>query len=763
MPASPERRLLCVLLCFTLLLPAPIALADGAGPGPSTGDAAPSAEEKFFELEDAVVSLATKQPARSSEVPSIVTVIGADQIRQHDYRSVGEALRWVPGFYDLNDMVFDNFGVRGVNAGARGGSRILKVLLDGQPTAFRSTTANFLGPELIPMSAVKKIEVVRGPGSALYGANAFLGVVNVVTKSGVEFVDHPKPKPDEDVFHSADGMPRRSGAGGQLAATGEYIETSKRFGGGVEAAGGGATGGLEAMATASTWHVDRSGTRLPDTSPFYTAQLAANRVDSDHDLAQPTSFYSRESYQTEGAGKFTLHGGLQHLDSNSEFQDLGALPFLGEPPNTTPVHSRQQLNNGFMRALHEGKWGELGNPVETNVSVAYAAGGPDANDKFDTGQPTQFFQREYGYESFDLTSSVAHRFADLVHVTLGLDHTMDFHSELTYVGQDRVTGERADLQFRRTVSINNTGIYGQAIVTPIGPISLTGGVRYDHTTIPTVGIYDEVTGRGGLVWKIAEGLVKNDEKEKDSLTLKLLFGTSYQAPGPELLFGKISQAGDITSNSIFAPQYAYSYEAQLGYHSNAFGLSANTFFNKIENLAVFQKNGLNLQAQNIPEVDSYGFELEASVAWKDLGFRASTGYQRTLQADGTPRSPTQVFPSREQTLFPRWIVSFGPSYRFPDALGGVILSWDNQWVDSRRASTSNTVVNEAPYELDAYFLSTVTLSTPDLKFGASGGLSGFGMFQVVDLLNERYADPGFNGVDFPSLGRRYVVTVGLKF
>ena len=108
------------------------------------------------------------------------------------------------------------------------------------------------------------------------------------------------------------------------------------------------------------------------------------------------------------------------------------------------VTSRQILNNGFVRALHEAKWGDPAAPIETSVSVAYAAGGPDANDKFDTGQPTQFFLRQYGYESFDLASSVGHKFGELLHVTQVL-------SEMAGAGLEMVDTENLRPHYARTL------------------------------------------------------------------------------------------------------------------------------------------------------------------------------------------------------------------------------------------------------------------------------------------------------------------------
>jgi iron complex outermembrane receptor protein len=55
------------------------------------------------------------------------------------------------------------------------------LLIDGQPQTFNPNASSFFGPALMPMSGIDRIEVVRGPGSALYGADAFLATVNAIT------------------------------------------------------------------------------------------------------------------------------------------------------------------------------------------------------------------------------------------------------------------------------------------------------------------------------------------------------------------------------------------------------------------------------------------------------------------------------------------------------------------------------------------------------------------------------------------------------
>ena len=133
-------------------------------------------------LENVVVA-ATKSQVKEDQAPAITTVIGRDEIQRWGYRSVEEVLHHVAGVYVIDDHIIPNLGVRGISGGLRSESGLVKVMIDGHSVAFRSTAGNWLGPELVPMSIVQQIEVIRGPASALYGADAFLGVINIVTQA----------------------------------------------------------------------------------------------------------------------------------------------------------------------------------------------------------------------------------------------------------------------------------------------------------------------------------------------------------------------------------------------------------------------------------------------------------------------------------------------------------------------------------------------------------------------------------------------------
>ena len=110
---------------------------------------------------DLTVTSATKFEQTVSEAPAIISVITAKQIQARGYQSVADALQSVPGLYVNTDWVSPDVGVRGVSGGLRGGSRVIKVMINSQPVSFRIETTNWLGPEFIPLKAIERIEVIK--------------------------------------------------------------------------------------------------------------------------------------------------------------------------------------------------------------------------------------------------------------------------------------------------------------------------------------------------------------------------------------------------------------------------------------------------------------------------------------------------------------------------------------------------------------------------------------------------------------------------
>jgi outer membrane receptor for ferrienterochelin and colicin len=160
-----------------------VAMADPSAPT-NQAPRETSEDNELLLVEEPVVTSASKQPERISDSPVAVTVITADDIRRSGATNIPDLLRSVPGLEVMEQNASQqNVAIRGVNETYA--NQIL-VMVDGRPiydTAYGNTFWNTL-PLL--MSQIARIEVVRGPGSALYGANAFSGVVNIITKTPLE-------------------------------------------------------------------------------------------------------------------------------------------------------------------------------------------------------------------------------------------------------------------------------------------------------------------------------------------------------------------------------------------------------------------------------------------------------------------------------------------------------------------------------------------------------------------------------------------------
>ncbi len=115
------------------------------------------------------------------DAPNSVTILTGDELRASGVTSIPDFLRRVPGVEVMAMSAGDyNIGIRGFND--RLANKVL-VLIDGRSIYFDNIGATFWS--LLPISPadVERIEVVRGPGAALYGANAFSGVINIITRS----------------------------------------------------------------------------------------------------------------------------------------------------------------------------------------------------------------------------------------------------------------------------------------------------------------------------------------------------------------------------------------------------------------------------------------------------------------------------------------------------------------------------------------------------------------------------------------------------
>jgi outer membrane receptor protein involved in Fe transport len=128
------------------------------------------------------ISAATKSLVRAEDAPASISVITAEEIRAFGYLTLADALRGLRGVFSSNDRTYEAIGFEGLSPPGDYTKRVL-VLVDGHPYNDIVAGQGYVGHDLdVDLAEVERIEVVRGPGSVLYGTGALFGVVNVVTR-----------------------------------------------------------------------------------------------------------------------------------------------------------------------------------------------------------------------------------------------------------------------------------------------------------------------------------------------------------------------------------------------------------------------------------------------------------------------------------------------------------------------------------------------------------------------------------------------------
>jgi outer membrane receptor for ferrienterochelin and colicins len=173
------RLILSSLSAMALLASESIAHADE--PSQSSGDLEAV-------LAQQVVTTASQTAETKATAPATTSVITAEDIHRHGIRTLNEALNFLSlGMFTTHRQPASEPGARGVLLSTDYGNHIL-LLIDGhgvnEPYGGSASFDRGLG---VPIEIIDHIEVILGPGAVLYGSNAMLGVVNVVTKKGKDY------------------------------------------------------------------------------------------------------------------------------------------------------------------------------------------------------------------------------------------------------------------------------------------------------------------------------------------------------------------------------------------------------------------------------------------------------------------------------------------------------------------------------------------------------------------------------------------------
>jgi iron complex outermembrane receptor protein len=262
------------------------------------------------------ITSASRKEQRADEVPAAVFVITQDDIRRSGMRTLPELFRLVPGV-QVAQLTSSNWAVsiRGFNDQY---SNKLLVLIDGRSIYKRVFSGVFWDAEDLVLDDIDRIEVVRGPGAAVWGANAVNGVINIVTKSAQD----------------TQGALVRLSAG-----TFDRAQATARYGGSF---------GSASYRVYSQWTA-RGDTRLANAMPDDKWSVLTNGVRLDW---------------ARGADEWTVDGSVRTGDGHTIWSLPGSLV-----PDVAP---RSHVASSFRTGNVLGRWtrrGDDGSSLQVQSSV----------------------------------------------------------------------------------------------------------------------------------------------------------------------------------------------------------------------------------------------------------------------------------------------------------------------------------------------------------------------------------------------------------
>lgn len=499
------------LRSLSLLLCAGAALgAQEAKPAP------PKVEDKqLLELQallNITVVSASKFSQGSGDAPATVVVITQDQIRQRGYRSLHDVLKDLPDFKaDTRSDVewYNDYTVRGVP-----GHDKFVILMDGQKIS-GPTNERLPIMENFPVNFVSQIEVVYGPASALYGADAVSGVINLITA--------PAWNPSTASLHAGDN-------GYKLGNFFYGLSLPDQFD----------------LSFAGQWSHDDQPDLSKDWSDYQGfGPQHSGTFNSIFGPVTPTGYQSEASYPNRTRAFYaslkkdtfraTLFTNYARFSSSSNNTPNNAIynedTFVGHGETTFGISHGLELGNVLLQSSISAQEYQLDSGSNFRNAFTGFRRGYKYADSSATKAEEQLVWR--AKSDLTLTGGISFEAFRAMPWSTDLDAPVDTKGAI----KGTIPGTPLTADFF-PLRYHNLGLYTQVQYTPVTRFSVTLGARYDDNSRYGT----TFNPRFGAVWHPTE-----------SQTLKMLYGSAFLAPSPYTAFGHFGSffpdgSGGYTSN-----------------------------------------------------------------------------------------------------------------------------------------------------------------------------------------------------------------------
>jgi outer membrane receptor for ferrienterochelin and colicins len=628
----------------------------------------------------------------TSEAPSTIQVITSKQITERGYEQLEDALRDIPGI----DMIHIN-GYAPTFIYFRGmyGAENLRALLmiDGIAENNLIGSNDMAGPAY-SMHNVDRIEVIWGPASALYGANAFGGVINIITKKGGDI----------------NGFRYEKGFGSFNTSVDKLMFGINRS-------------NFDIAISGSLYSTD--GPVFKNRDPNYRASY----VDRAYSLNATISYSTKRS-------KYTFGGRIYNTP-------MGWGTFLNSPTVLLGLPSQGYGNTGVIGLIARDVRGERSGLEEPYARTFYLQHDLKASPRLNVltrliYRETGISERSYAYITVNGTRLYrvpTTNFSNRIGGEIGLNYTNNkkyqfsggvqffqdniehgnratvFDTTIYFLdGRDTLQGLSSTFQ-QRAFDIRNTfGSYAQFMWNTkfLRKTSFTFGLRYDinnyygNPLSPRIAVVSQPT---------------------DKFTFKLMFGRAFRAPtNTEIIQAPATFKLETEKINTYEVNLLYQFSPQV--HAQING------FRNVLTDVIFLTTLVNLQQNKNPgKITVNGLEAKLDVNFT----KAVSGFINFTYQDAVSKNMV-TGTSRGTSAVAKLKSNFGVSLYVKELFTFAVT---NNWVGKREVQITN------PYgPVDGYFLTNCSLTTERFfKNRISASVT------VRNLFNVKYLDPGFRSAD----------------
>jgi iron complex outermembrane receptor protein len=665
-------------------------------------------EEFLFFAKEEVVVTVSKVEQRAAESAAVVSVITAEEIRKRGYRSIVDILKDIVGIDIIDNVARVEIGIRGINNKSDYGKHIL-FLLNGHDMGWKQFSRTRIYAGLINVDDIKRIEIIRGPGSALWGDSAILGIINVITNSAEEI----------------NGVEMTLGGGAHNTLF-ESLVFGKKF-----------DNGLELYFSAAGYMDNTSdGRRFKEYS-----EILGYDVTAVGQKQKNLTFYGHVSW--EG---FSLTGYKSRFDVHWPMATWGL----------TGDDTRLVLDKWFVKL--NGRF-SLSDRMDMEISGSYdnykfGPGSQYENYPGYQGRPEMgWFIREMVAEDHFIESELqfTYRHSEQFRFVSGLEFEYLDALRWHYPYQKDGALDTYWINNPPEFKTHNWAVYLHSLVKPYKTLGITAGIRYDYHSI-----------YGGVL-SPRLGVVFNPSNK---LTLKALYGRAFYGPSiHEMYYVKKNSS---YGNPELEPEIINTYELDLEYRWNSFlSTKINFFQNSLADIIAYQITEADEIVGNWAEFEP----TKASNQYRNIGRARVRGLEGELKSTPfenfdvsfylTYRDPRNLDDGSRLENTPRLVWGGTINLLLYDRIN---LNLNMRYVGDRLSIREKERKNP-PFPIlyenfngktEPYYAANLVLCADDIIFKGLNLTLG-----VYNLFNKEYYDPG-RVEDYPQLKRHILFSAKIK-